>query len=172
MIMHGFIQRKNKQTNKNHQIFFFSKTRLRFLARLALVAAMLVSAKRKKRLCLRILFVSPFHCVKPGAIISFGKLLLQHFFQQVLIFKYSLTIRNTHTHKEKQTHKTKQKQSTLKITPKKMNSTPFKLMHLSIVSNRILLLGLPEFKNGLKADVEVSLMLRTLKNSLFKCLQS
>ena len=40
-----------------------------------------------------------------------------------------------------------------------MNSTTFKLMHLSIVSNRILLLGLPEFKNGLKADVEVSLML-------------
>ena len=28
-------------------------------------------------------------------------------------------------------------------------------MYLSIVSNRILLLGLPEFKNGLKADVEV-----------------
>ena len=49
-----------------------------------------------------------------------------------------------------------------------MNSTPFKLMHLSIVSNRILLLGFPEFKNGLKAAVEVSLMLRTLKNSLFK----
>ena len=51
-----------------------------------------------------------------------------------------------------------------------MNSTPFKLMHLSIVSNRILLLELPEFKNRLKADVEVSLMLRALKNSLFKCL--
>ena len=103
MIMHGFIQRKNKQTNKNHYIFFFSKTRLRFLARLALVAAMLVSAKKKKRLCLRILFVSPFHCVKPGAIISFRKLLLQHFFQQVLIFKYSLTIRNTHTQRKTNT---------------------------------------------------------------------
>ena len=37
------------------------------------------------------------------------------------------------------------------------NSTPIKLMHLSIVSNSILLVGLPEFKNGLKADVEVSM---------------
>ena len=159
---HSRFYLEKKQTNKNHQIFFFSKTRPRFLARLALAAAMLVSAKRKKkkRHYLRILFVSPFHCVKPRAIISFGKLLLQQFFLQVLLFKYSFKLRNTHTHKEKQTHKTKQKQSTLKI--KQKNSTPFKLMHLSIVSNRILLLGLPEFKNGLKADVEVSLMLRTL----------
>ena len=171
MIIHGFIQRKNKQTKI---IKFSFSVRRGFVSQRVWHSSQRCwyrpKKKQNKRLCFRILFVSPFHCVKPRAIISFGKLLLQQFFLQVLLFKYSFKLRNTHTHKEKQTHKTKQKQSTLKI--KQKNSTPFKLMHLSIVSNRILLLGLPEFKNGLKADVEVSLMLRTLKNSLFKCLQS
>ena len=36
-------------------------------------------------------------------------------------------------------------------------------MHLSIVSNSILLVGLPEFKNELKADVEVSMKIPLLE---------
>ena len=36
-------------------------------------------------------------------------------------------------------------------------------MHISIVSNSILLVGLPEFNNGLKADVEVSLKISLLE---------
>ena len=98
-----------EKTNKQNSLdFLFSKTRLRFLARLALVAAMLVLAKINKKLCLRILFVSPFHCVKPRAIISFGKLLLQQFFvassnfQSILL--QSATHTHTHTHTQRKTN--------------------------------------------------------------------
>ena len=111
--MHGFIQRKNKQTKI---IRFSFSVRRGFVSQRVWHSSQRCwyrPKKKKKRLCLRILFVSPFHCVKPGAIISFGKLLLQHFFQQVLIFKYSFTTRNTHTQRKTNTKK-KQKQSTLK----------------------------------------------------------
>ena len=78
---------------------------------------------------------------------------------------YSFTIRSIHTQgktKNKTKNKRKTAKSTLKISQKK-NSTPIKLMHISIVSNSILLVGLPEFNNGLKADVEVSLKISLLE---------
>ena len=122
MIIHGFIQRKNKQT----KIIKFS-----FSVRRGLVSQRVWHSsqrcwyrpkkKQNKRLCLRILFVSPFHCVKPTAIISFGKLLLQQFFLASFNFQvFFYNPQHTHTHTQR---KTKQKQSTLKITPKQMNST-------------------------------------------------
>ena len=47
--------------------------------------------------------MSPFHCVKPRAIISFGKLLLQQFFLASSNFKvFFYNPQHTHTHKEKQ----------------------------------------------------------------------
>ena len=162
MIIHGFIQRKNKQTKI---IKFSFSVRRGFVSQRVWHSSQRCwyrpKKKQNKRLCFRILFVSPFHCVKPRAIISFGKLLLQQFFLASFNFQvFFYNPQHTHTHTHTKKNKTK--------TVYPQNYTETNELH----SNRILLLGFPEFKNGLKADLEVSLMLRTLKNSLFKCLQS
>ena len=78
---------------------------------------------------------------------------------------YSFTIRSIHT-QGKTKNKTKKQKKNSKVYPQNFtekNSTPIKLMHISIVSNSILLVGLPEFNNGLKADVEVSLKISLLE---------
>ena len=77
---------------------------------------------------------------------------------------HSFTIRSIHTQGKKKQKKKQKKNS--KVYPQNFtekNSTPIKLMHISIVSNSILSVGLSEFDNVLKADVEVSLKISLLE---------